>query len=712
VTGFDWTDLGDGVVLLTMDDPDQSAITMNDWFLKALSASVDRLSAADGVRGVVLTSAKKTFSAGGDLDMMMRATPLHASEIAATIGSLKKQMRRLETLGIPVVAALNGTALGGGYELALVCQQRLASDVRGLRIGLPEITLGLLPGGGGVTRLVRLLGLTTALDKVLLTGKAFSAGEALELGLIDAVVPADELVAAAKAAVLANPDPTQVWERKGYRVPGGCPSSSGPSMGGLLPTLPAALRKKTRGAPSLAQRNLLAAAVEGAQVDVDTALEIESQYVLELICGQHSTNIIKTMFFDMQAIGRGASRPAGFEVATARKVVVVGAGMMGAGIAYSCAQAGMEVVLKDVTLDSAERGKAYSATLLDKAVAKGQLTQEARDAVLARIVTTDGVAEAAGADLVIEAVFEDAALKQAVFAELEPVLAPGALLGSNTSTLPITGLADGIARPEDVIGLHFFSPVDRMPLVEIIAGEKTSDAALARAFDLTRQLKKTPIVVNDSRGFFTSRVIICFLLEALAMLGEGVAPASIEQAATQSGYPAGPLSLLDELALSLVGRIRDEALAAAGPHDNVHPAYAVLDRMLGLQRAGRAAGAGFYDYVDGVKQGIWSGLAEAFPVAAVQPPFVDLTERLLFSEALDAVRCLDEGVLRTVADANVGSILGIGFPTWTGGVLQYISQYGVARFVDRTWDLASQYGARFEPSLSLVERAIKGTPYS
>jgi 3-hydroxyacyl-CoA dehydrogenase/enoyl-CoA hydratase/3-hydroxybutyryl-CoA epimerase len=707
---FRTEDLGDGIVLWTMDDPSQSAITINDWFLESLRDSLDALTPE--VTGVVLTSAKRTFSAGGDLEAMVRSTPADAPAWAVTVAEIKKQMRRLETCGIPIAAALNGAALGGGYELALCCGHRVALAAPGTKVGLPEITLGLLPGGGGVTRVVRMLGLTAALDKVLMTGRSFSPQEALALGLLDEVVQdRADLVARAKAWLLANPDWLQPWDRKGFALPGGSPSSAAPSLPGVLPVLPALVRKQTKGAPALAQRNLLAAAVEGAQVDIETALRVESEYCIELICGQQSTNIIQTMFFDMQAITRGGSRPVGVEARTVRKLVVVGAGMMGAGIAYAAAKVGIEVVLKDVSLEGAQKGKTYSEKLLDKAVSRGTMTQEQRDEVLARIVVTDGVEAAAGADAVIEAVFEDAELKRRVFAELEPVLAPDALLASNTSTLPITELAGGVGRPEDFVGLHFFSPVDRMPLVEIIVGEKTSDVALARGFDLCLQLRKTPIVVNDSRGFFTSRVIISRVHEALAMVGEGVAPASVEQAGLQAGYPVGPLALLDELAMTLVAKIRDET-QAAGEVD-AHPSHICLDRMVGdLDRPGRAAGAGFYDYPDGVRGGLWAGLAGVFPVNETQPPLQDLMERLLFAEALDAVRCLDEDVLRTVADANVGSILGIGFPQWTGGVLQYVDQYGLPAFVARARELAERYGPRFEPSLSLVDKALSGSTFS
>jgi 3-hydroxyacyl-CoA dehydrogenase/enoyl-CoA hydratase/3-hydroxybutyryl-CoA epimerase len=423
----------------------------------------------------------------------------------------------------------------------------------------------------------------------------------------------------------------------------------------------------------------------------------------------------KAFFFDLQHITKGGSRPEGFERYTARKVVVLGAGMMGAGIAYVCARAGMEVVLRDVSLASAEKGKAYSEKILDKGVSRGRMTAEARDEVLARITPTDDVAPAAGADLLIEAVFEDTELKKKVYAEVEAVLAPDALLASNTSTLPITGLADGVTRPDDFVGMHFFSPVDKMPLLEIVAGEKTSDAAIAKAVDVAMQIKKTPIVVNDSRGFFTSRVIGTFLGEAAAMVGEGVAPASIEQAGLQAGYPTGPLALLDEVSLTLSRKIREEARAAAtaaGTDFPEHPSYGVFDTMVvEYERGGRAAGAGFYSYVDGKRTGLWSGLS-AF-AGSGDVPFEDMQERMLFAEALESIKCLDEGVLRSVPDANIGSIFGIGFPPWTGGVLQYVNGYagGPAGFVARARQLAERYGDRFLPPASLVTLADEGGTY-
>jgi 3-hydroxyacyl-CoA dehydrogenase/enoyl-CoA hydratase/3-hydroxybutyryl-CoA epimerase len=696
----------DGVVVLTMDDPEQSTNTLNGRWHAAFAAALDRLEAErDDVAGVVVTSAKPVFSVGGDLNEMSAGSREGTAAAAfESVEAIKRTLRRLETYDRPVVAAVNGTALGGGLEIALACHHRVALDAPGSRFGFPEVTLGLLPGAGGVVRTVRMLGIAAALTGVLLEGKRFRPAQAKELGLVDEVAATpEEMLAAARAWIAANPDAAQPWDRKGHKIPGGSPST--PSLAAMLPMFPATLRKQTKGAPFPAPRAILAAAVEGAAVDVDTALRIESRWFVSLLTGQVSRNMIKAFFFDMQAIASGASRPDGYERWTPSRVAVLGAGMMGAGIAYECARAGWDVRLKDVSLEAAERGKAYSATVLGKAVSRGRLSQADADAVLARITPTADVADLAGADLMIEAVFEGEDLKKQVYAETEPVLAPGALLGSNTSTLPITGLAEGVTRPEDFIGIHFFSPVDKMNLIEIIVGGRTSDATLARAFDVARALGKTPIVVNDSRGFFTSRVIGRFLEEAFRLVAEGVPAPSVEQAALQAGYPTGPLALADELNLRLMQRIRGEA-----PGATESPGNALVDRLVAADRAGRLAGAGFYDYAEGRRAGLWSGLAELETEAGRAVPFADLQERMLFAEALDAVRCREEGVIRSDADANVGSILGIGFPAWTGGVAQYVVQYagGAAGFAARARELAATYGDRFAPPPSLAAEA--GSP--
>ena len=711
---FRWEADGDGIVTLTMDDPDASANTMNARFGTDLAATLDRLeSEKDAITGVVLTSAKKTFFAGGNLEDLVRYTPADARTVFDQTQGVKTMLRRLETLGRPVVSAINGAALGGGLEIALATHHRIALDAKGSKIGLPEVTLGLLPGGGGVVRTVRLLGIADALLQVLLQGQQRDPRAAMAAKLVDEVVDTpEEMRSRAEDWIRANPGAGQPWDVKGYRIPGGTPSV--PAFAANLPAFPANLRKQLKNAPMPAPYNIMCAAVEGAQVDIDNASVIESRYFAELACGQVSTNMTRAFFFDMQAITKGASRPDGYEPHTARKVVVLGAGMMGAGIAHTCAMAGLEVVLKDVSQENADKGRNYSKKLLDKAVARGRSTQEKADTVLGRITATDDPAAAAGADLVIEAVFESPDLKKQVFAEIYPHLASDAVLGSNTSTLPITDLATGVERPEDFIGLHFFSPVDKMPLLEIIRGDRTSDATLAKAVDIALQIRKTPIVVNDSRGFFTSRVIGTFLNEAVAMLGEGAAPSSIEQAGAQAGYPAPPLQLMDELTLTLPQHIRQETrkgVEAAGGTWDEHPSEPIVDRMVDLGRKGRSSGAGFYEYdAEGRRTRLWPGLSDEFGAASGDLPFQDMQERMLFAEALETVKCFDEGVLHTIADANIGSILGIGFPAWTGGVAQYVDGYpgGLPGFVERARILAKAYGDRFRPPASLVEKAERG----
>ncbi len=701
-----------GIVTLTMDDPDASANTMNDAYVTAMAATVERLQAAERLKGVVITSAKKTFFAGGNLQLISQAQPEDAARLFETVEEIKRQLRALETLGVPVVAAINGSALGGGLEIALACHHRIVADDNRIELGVPEVTLGLLPGGGGVTRTVRMLGLQDALMKVLLQGQRMKPAHAQSVGIVDEVVPADELLQCSRQWIESyDGDAKQPWDRDGYKIPGGTPSS--PKLAAFLPAFPANLRKQLKGAPYPAPRAIMSAAVEGAQVDFATASRIESRYFVSLATGQIAKNMINAFFFELQAINAGASRPDGVPAYQARKVGVLGAGMMGAGIAYSCAKVGIEVVLKDVSLEAAEKGKQYSEKLLAKQLKKGRTTAEKAEAFLSLITPTADPNDLAGCDLVIEAVFESEELKQKVFAEIAGVVEPDALLCSNTSTLPITSLADGIDRPDDFIGMHFFSPVDRMPLVELIVGEKTSDRALAKAYDVVRQLKKTPIVVNDSRGFFTSRVFGTLVMEGAAMVAEGVDPVTIERAATQMGFPAPPLAMLDEVTLTLPQKIRDAARAAgdsAGAFDE-HPGMAVADRLVTeFDRKGKAAGAGFYEYpADGPKH-LWPGLWEHFGGGSADVPLIDLQERLAFAMSLETVKCLDEGVLRSVADANIGSIFGIGFPPLYGGALQYINQYagGLPGFVARARELAAAYGPRFEPSSLLVGLATKG----
>ncbi len=716
-----WDKDDDGVVILTLDDPNQSANTMNAAYGESIKVTVERLETEqDEIAGVVITSAKKTFFAGGDLNDLKAAKPDDAEQVATWVRENKAVLRRLETLGKPVVAAINGAALGGGLEICLACHHRVALDDSKVRLGFPEVQLGLLPGAGGVTRTVRMFGIVNALMQLLLQGQRIRPHQAVEMGLVDELVRTrEELVPAAKKwiASKAGEEVQQPWDVKGYKIPGGTPST--PSLAMNLPAFPANLRKQIKGANYPAPLNIMSAAVEGAQVDFDNASEIEGRYFVDLVTSQVAKNMIQAFFFDLQRATGRRGRPAEIERFEPRKVVVLGAGMMGAAIAYVCATAGLEVVLKDVAEGAAFNGKSYSKRLVDKAVERGRSTRAQADELLARITPTTDPAAAQGAELVIEAVFEDPKVKAEVMAEIEPYLAPDALLCSNTSTLPITELAGNVSRPADFIGLHFFSPVDKMPLLEIIKGEPTSEETLYRALDVAKLIKKTPIVVSDSRGFFTSRVIGTFINEGIAMLLEGVPAPTIEQASSQAGYPAPVLQLSDELNMKLLQKIRKaakNAFEAEGGTWTSHPAEKVIDQMVADGRPGRLEGAGFYEYEDGKRTRLWPGLREAYP--PVSDPgalsLKNLKERMLVIEAIETVKCLDEGVIETVADANIGSIMGIGFPGWTGGVLQYVNGYqgGLPGFVARARELAQQYGERFEPPASLVEKADRGDEYS
>jgi 3-hydroxyacyl-CoA dehydrogenase/enoyl-CoA hydratase/3-hydroxybutyryl-CoA epimerase len=637
------------------------------------------------------------------------------------LNELNGQLRALETLGKPVVACLNGTALGGGLEIALACHRRIALNTKA-EFGLPEVMLGLLPGGGGVTRTVRMLGIQSALMNVLLQGQRMKPAKAKEVGLIDELVDTpEEMFAKAREWIKANPSAQQPWDKSGYKIPGGTPTT--PAFAANLPAFPANLRKQLKGAQDNypAPKAIMCAAVEGAQVDFDNARKIEGRYFTSLVVGKHSKNMTKAFFFDLQQkINKGAARPSmeAFPAVKTKKVGILGAGMMGAGIAYVSADVGIEVVLLDRDQESADRGKSYSQKLWDKKVSKGRLTKDAAEQKLALIKSTAKFEDLAGCDLVIEAVFEDRAVKAEATKKTQAVV-PNALFASNTSTLPITGLAEASNNVKNFIGLHFFSPVDKMPLVEIIMGKETGDEALAKAFDYVLQIKKTPIVVNDSRGFFTSRVFGTFVMEGANLLAEGYNPLSIDQAALQAGMPIGPLAILDEVNLELTRKVRvqtEKDLAAEGKSLPVEAGTAVIEKMLNeFKRPGKKEGQGFYDYPEGGKKTIWPGLYDAFvkPEKA-RPSDVDFTamqERLLYRQAIESARCYEEGVLRNVPDANIGSIFGIGFAPWTGGVLQYINFIGLPEFVKRANELAVKHGERFTPPKLLVDMAAKGETF-
>ncbi|QQK50265.1 3-hydroxyacyl-CoA dehydrogenase [Mycobacterium avium subsp. paratuberculosis] len=700
-----WDKDADGIVTLTIDDPDNSANMLTDAYVEQMGAMIDRLEAeVDETTGVVITSGKSTFFAGADLTQIRSAGPEHAQQLFDGSTAIKRDLRRLETLGKPVVAAINGAALSGGLELALATHHRIAANVAGSVIGLPEVMLGVLPGAGGVARSVRLLGIQNALMQVLLTGNRFKPAKAQQVGLVDELVESvDELVPAAKAWILANPGKhVQPWDVPGFEIPGGSPST--PAFAANLPAFPANLRKQLKGSPMPAPRAIMAAALEGAQVDFDTAQLIETRYFVNLVTGPIAKNMIQAFFFDLQAVQSGTSRPADAPERTIHKVGILGAGMMGAGIAYVTAKAGIDVVLKDVTLQAARKGKAYSENLEQKALAKGRTTEAKSRALLDRITPTADAADFTGVDFVIEAVFENTELKNKVFAEIENIVEPGAVLGSNTSSLPITELAAGVSRPENFVGIHFFSPVEKMDPIEIIRGAKTSDETLARVIDYTLAINKYPIVVNDGRGFFTTRVFSTYLLEAFNMLAEGIDPATIEQAALQAGYPAGPLQVADELSFGTIRKIMDETVQAAKADgvaldESVRVAAEVVTTLMDtFDRTGKKGGAGFYDYVDGTRAGLWDDLRKAFNTTrALSVPFDDLQDRYLFIQAIETQKAYDDGVISSDPDANIGSIFSIGYPPWTGGVRQFVTGYpgGIDAFRRRADELAARYGGRF-----------------
>ena len=700
------------IVTLTLDMPGRSANVINSEFGRALAEALRQLAAdkaAGSLAGVIVTSAKKTFMAGGDLESLYAATD--AAELFANTEALKAGFRQLETLGVPVAAALNGTALGGGFELALACHYRVALNHPKHQFGFPEVTLGLLPGGGGVARLTRLIGLQPAFP-YLTEGTRLNPEEAVKAGLIHELADtAEELLAKAHAWVLANPKAQQPWDQAGYRMPGG--DANNPKVAQLLAIAPAVLRKTTLGNYP-APEAILAAAVEGSIAPFETATRIESRYFAGLVTGQTAKNMMGTFWFQLNEINNGGRRPADIPPQATHKVGVLGAGMMGHGIAYVSAYAGMAVVLKDATLEKAEAGVAKIEAILHKRVNRGKLSGQQMEEILGRITATAHASDLQGCDLIIEAVFEDRALKAQVTQEAEAQVGETAVFASNTSTLPITGLAQASARPANFIGLHFFSPVDKMKLVEIITGAETSPITLAKAFDYVLKINKTPIVVNDSRGFYTSRVFGTYTQEGMALLAEGQDPVEIENAGKQAGMPVGPLAVTDEVSLGLVAHVRAQTrrdLAAEGLSLLPSPADEVIDFMTAeVGRMGKAHGAGFYEYPAGGQKHIWPGLRVRFggQNGRAKLSQKEMMERLLFVQALETVRCMQEGVVNSTAEANIGSIFGWGFAPFQGGTLQFINAYGLPAFVARAQELAASYGSRFEPPQLLVEMAAEG----
>lgn len=701
----------DGIVTLTIDMPDRSANVLNDEFFTAFEQALDQIEADELVTGVIFISGKRLWVAGADIDTTFTADdPAHYFALAE---ELKAHLRRLETLGKPVVAVLNGTALGGGMELALACHYRIALNDDRIKFGFPEVGLGLLPGAGGVARTVRLIGLEKGLEW-LTQNKKYTPSVALEDGMIHALATDwDDLLAQAKAWIVENPTPQAPWDSRKFRIPGGDPNH--PRIAQMLAVAPAMMRKESKGIYP-APIAILAAAVEGAKVDFATACRIESRYFAQLAASQTSKNMIVAFWTQLNQIKKGASRPQSVPPQQTTHIGVLGAGMMGHGIAYVSAAAGMEVIMIDVTQEAAEAGKEKIANLIAKQVKRGRMTAAAMVNLLAHIHATADYALLTGCDLVIEAVTENRELKAKVTGMAEAAMEPTGIFASNTSTLPITGLANASIRPEKFIGLHFFSPVEKMQLVEIIVGQETNEETLAKAFDYVLAIRKVPIVVNDSRGFYTSRVFSTWVNEGMILLAEGQHPAAIEMAGVQAGMPVGPLALLDELSLKLVHHIRTQTkadLQAGSTYASVvaeEKSDIVLKMMLDLDRPGRAAGRGFYEY-NGTGKQLWPQLATIFANGQPQLSQAEMIDRILFIQAIETIRCVEEGVVRSTADANLGAILGWGFAPQHGGPLQYVNAYGLPRFVERAKALAAMYGLRFVPPTLLVEMVEEGKTF-
>src|SRR5579883_1222457 len=704
---IDYSVDAEGIATIAWNMADRSMNVLNDESVTAFGEKVIAAARDPAVKGVIVTSKKRDFLAGADLTRLAGAPD--ATALMTRALRFNALLRGIETSGKPFCAAISGTALGGGYEIALACHYRIAADNPKIEIGLPEVTIGLLPGGGGTQRLPRMIGIRNALP-MLLEGRKLDPQKALAAGMIDKVVPGDQLLAAAKAWLLAEGPQNTVkpWDKKGYQIPGGPVFSR--QGGETFVAGNAMLRERTYGNYPAA-RNIASCVYEGLIVDIDNGLKIESRYFANCALSPEARNMIRTLFFSIGEANKLAARPKDVPEQSYKKIGVLGAGMMGAGIAYVSAIAGIDVVLLDTSMEAAEKGKGYSRGLLDRRIQQKRMSEGERDAVLARIAPTISFDDLKGCDMVIEAVFEDRKIKAEVTKKAEAVLAENAIFASNTSTLPITGLAEARTRPENFIGLHFFSPVDRMPLVEIIRGRKTADACLARAMDYVKRIRKTPITVNDSRGFYTSRVFGTYVSEGLAMLAEGVKPALIDNAGRMAGMPVGPLALADEVSIELMHKVRKQTRADLGKDYKGNPrSDALVDLMVEkLGRIGKKAGKGFYEYpTDGRKKFLWPGLTEHFPPAAEQPDVEEVKKRLLYVQSVETARCLEERVVTDPRDADVGSILGWGFPPFLGGTMSQIHTIGIERFIAECDRLAQKYGERFAPPKLLRDMAAAG----
>ncbi|MET3128482.1 3-hydroxyacyl-CoA dehydrogenase/enoyl-CoA hydratase/3-hydroxybutyryl-CoA epimerase [Arcicella rosea] len=704
------------VAILSINVANQAMNVLNDESIPALAKALEQAYADPEAKGIIITSERPEFIAGADLRMILNNNGNAPEELYQLSRSLNTIFRKMETNGKPIVAAINGTALGGGYEVCLACHHRVAINNPKALIGLPEVTIGLLPGGGGTQRLPRMIGLEMAAP-LLLEGKKVSPKEALSLGMIDELVDSHEaMMEKAFAWINANPVALQPWDeinrktgkiqaKENYKVPNGnilSPKGVQLMMGGTALTM-----TKTNGNyPSPIA--ILSCVYEGLLVNIDRGLIIEARHFVKVANSSVAKNLIRTLFFGLNEVNKGANRPKNIEKTEVKKLGILGAGMMGSGIAYVSAMAGIEVVLKDISLEAAEKGKQYARTLLEKAISKGKMSPEKANGILSLIKTTDNYAELEGTDLIIEAVFENPQLKAEVSKAAELFLKKDSgVFASNTSTLPISNLAKATSQPDKFIGIHFFSPVDRMQLVEIIMGKETSDYALAVAMDFVKKIRKTPIVVNDSQGFYTSRVFFTYTSEGIELLKDGVNPVVIENIAKQMGMPVGPLAVTDEVALDLAYKIAKEAVEN-GILSETDTAYQVSKQFTEMGRLGKKAKAGFYTYPENGKKYLWEGLAEIFPLKEEQLAVEEIKKRLLYRQALETVKCVEEGVIRKYLDADLGSIFAWGFPAYLGGTLSFVDTVGIKTFVAEADRLADTYGERFRPTEKLRAMAEAG----
>jgi 3-hydroxyacyl-CoA dehydrogenase/enoyl-CoA hydratase/3-hydroxybutyryl-CoA epimerase len=722
LTNFRFETDADGTALVTWDMPGRSMNVINAEVVGELGQIVNTIASDQTIKGAVFTSGKEGFAAGADLTMLETAGREYArrakaegkdAAMRALVDGTKQLSlvyRCLETCGKPIAAAINGVCMGGGFELALACHYRVVADTDNARVGLPEIKVGLFPGGGGTQRVARLMPTPDALQ-MLLKGDQIRPAAAKKMGLVHEVAPADQIVSLAKAWVKANPNVKAPWDDPKFKLPSGKVFSPQGMM--IWPPANAIYRRETYDNYPAAKA-VLTSVFEGLQLPMDLALAVEAKHFVNILLSKEAAAMIRSLFLSMGELNKGARRPASVPATNLRKVGVLGAGLMGAGIAYVSANAGLDVVLIDRDQESADKGKAYSHKLISSQIAKGRGKTADKDALLARITPTADYAQLKGCDLIIEAVFEDRAIKEEATKKAQAIVGPDVVFASNTSTLPITSLAETSLKPEQFIGVHFFSPVEKMMLTEIIMGEKTDAKALATAMDFVRAIKKTPIVVNDCRGFYVNRCVGNYMVEAHAMVMEGVPPAMIENAAKMAGMPVGPLALNDEVGIDLSLRILQAAKADLGANA-VNPGQEKLIEAMAAKegRFGRKNGKGFYDYPANGPKSLWPGLAKIVG-KRLDPDIIsvkDLKDRFLFTVALEAARCMEEGIVTDPREADVGSILGFGYAPYSGGAVSFIDGMGLKAFVARTTELAAKYGTQFEPGEKLIRMAERNETF-